>query len=151
MIGNAKEQNGLYYLPVVSSPSSLKLSTIFSSVSNSNVLLWYHRLGHPNFSYLKHLYPHLFINKDPSSFQCDHYTIAKQTHAFYPPHTYKLSTSFHLIHSDVWGPSRVLNLIGEQWFVTFIVLNLTGEQWFVTFIDDYTRECWVYLIEKNPK
>ena len=30
-----------------------------------------------------------------------------------------------MIHSDIWGPSRIQ--------------SLTGEKWFITFIDDHTR------------
>ncbi|KAA0068166.1 Beta-galactosidase [Cucumis melo var. makuwa] len=41
-------------------------------------------------------------------------------------------TLFTLIHSDVWGPSKVTTSLEKRWFVTFI--------------DDHTRLTWVYLI-----
>ena len=27
---------------------------------------------------------------------------------------------FSLIHSDIWGPSTILNVFGARWFVSFI-------------------------------
>lgn len=109
----------------------------FVLISDSDVQLLHNRLGHPSFHYLKHLYPRLFINKNPSCLQCEHCILAKQTRAFYPPGPYKPSHLFHLIHNDVWGPS---------W-----VQNFNGERWFVTFIDDHTRVCLVYLIKKKSE
>ena len=41
------------------------------------------------------------------------------------------------MHSDVWGSSKVN--------------TLSGKKWFVTFIDDHTRVCWVYLLEKKSE
>lgn len=40
-----------------------------------------------------------------------------------------------VIHSDVWGPSRVTTLGGSLWFVTFI--------------DDCTRMTWVCLMKSK--
>ena len=28
--------------------------------------------------------------------------------------------------------------------------TLTDKRWFVTFIDDHTRLCWIYLMNKKP-
>lgn len=59
-------------------------------------------------------------SRDPLSFHFDHCILAKQTSTCYPSQAYKPSTPFHLIHCNVCGPSQVLNLTGEQWFVDFI-------------------------------
>ena len=40
-----------------------------------------------------------------------------------------------IIHSDVWGPSKVTTLGGSHWFVTFI--------------DDCTRMTWVCLMKSK--
>ena len=40
---------------------------------------------------------------------------------------------FILVHSDIWGPSRVKSNLGFQYFVTFI--------------DDYSRCTWLFLIK----
>lgn len=50
---------------------------------------------------------------------------------------YFASKPFYLIHSDVWGPSKIK--------------TMSGKKWFVTFIDDHTRLCWVYLMEKKSE
>lgn len=100
-------------------------------------MLWHFRLGHPSFSYMKHLFPSLFVNKDPSLFQCEMCQLAKHTRA--PVHAlkYKSSKPFALIHSDLWGPSRIK--------------NLTGTRWFITFTDDHTRTCWIYLLRDKTE
>jgi len=40
-----------------------------------------------------------------------------------------------MIHSDIWGPSRVN--------------NISGSRWFVTFIDDHTRLTWLFLMKEK--
>ena len=42
-----------------------------------------------------------------------------------------------MIHSDVWGPSKII--------------TLSGKKWFVTFIDDHTRLCWIYLMSDKSE
>lgn len=89
---------------------------------------------HLNFQYLKHLFPSLFSNKT-INFQCKICEFAKQQHTYFLNSHYKPSKSFTLIHSDLWKPSRFP--------------NHTKTKWFVTFIDDYTRDCWVYLLKEK--
>jgi len=88
-------------------------------------------LGHPNFPYLKFLYLHFFINKN-QTFPCEQCTIAKQSRSSHPIQSYKPSKPFHLVHSDIWGPSKTP--------------NISGSKWFLTFIHDHSRACWVYLM-----
>jgi len=108
-----------------------------SSASNRDVMMWHRRLGHPNFHYLKRLFPGLFINKDPKKFHCEICQLAKHTRASFPAKPYNESSPFSLVHSDVWGPSRIR--------------NITGTRWFITFIDDHTRVCWVYLFKEKSE
>lgn len=68
MIGSARESNGLNFFEDGSFPCHLapNTSTYFESSSVpsiSEIMSWHFRLGHPSFFYLKHLFPHLFINK----------------------------------------------------------------------------------------
>ena len=81
-------------------------------------MLWHSRLGHPSFQYLKQLFPSLFRNKDV--FQCDFCQIAKHQRSVFPSQPYKSSKPFALIHSDIWGSSRVPNVTEKKWFITFI-------------------------------
>ncbi|RVW28120.1 Retrovirus-related Pol polyprotein from transposon TNT 1-94 [Vitis vinifera] len=61
---------------------------------------------------------------------------AKHTRTVYPQIPYKPSTVFSLVHSDVWGPSRIKNISGTRWFVTFV---------------DDTRVTWVFLMKEKSE
>ena len=61
--------------------------------------------------------------------------LAKHHRASYPSKSYQPSKPFHLIHSDIWGPSRIP--------------TLSGKRWFITFIDDHTHLTWVYLLREK--
>lgn len=80
--------------------------------------------------------PKLF-NKNQKLFQCEICQLSKHTRIPHPPQLYKPSQPFCVIHNDVWRPSRVR--------------NVTGSRWFVTFIDDHTRITWVYLMKDISK
>jgi len=116
MIGIAEKKYGLYYFSGVRDSSRVKSQNKMSMsvVSNSDIMLWHQRLGHPCFSYMKVLYPNLFVNKENFSFQCEHCVLSKQSRVNYPPHIYKPSRPFQLIHSDIWGPSLKINLTRTQ-------------------------------------
>ena len=84
-------------IPVKLSQNKMSMSV----VSNSYIMLWHQRLGHPSFSYMKVLYPNLFNNKEKIPFQCEHCVLSKQSRVNYLPHTYKPSRPFQLIHSHI--------------------------------------------------
>ena len=44
---------------------------------------------------------------------------------------------FALVHSDVWGLSHVVSVLGFQYFVTFI--------------DDYSHCTWLYLMKNHSE
>ncbi|KAL5798657.1 hypothetical protein ACOSQ2_003477 [Xanthoceras sorbifolium] len=149
-IGTAEIQSGLYVIKAEASKGiqghsaeskTFSLESMSKSMSKSNkesiVLLWHYRLGHPSFLYLEKLFPDLFINKSSKDFHCDFCELSKHTRSVYHPNSYKASKPFALIHSDVWGPSRVP--------------NITGAKWFVTFIDDHTRVTWVFLMKEKSE
>ena len=46
-----------------------------------------------------------------------------------------MSKQFSMIHNDIWGPSKVNNIIGAGWFIIFI--------------DDHTSLCWVFLLKEK--
>lgn len=141
MIGSDKVRDELYHLEVenprkIPVSSSFHVSSLFQVSSQNNVMLWHRRLGHPNFHYLKKLFPKL-LNKSPSDYNCEVCQISKHVRHSYSPLPYKSSHPFHLIHSDVWGPSRVK--------------SISGARWFVTFIDDHTRVSWVFLMKEKSE
>ena len=105
--------------------------------STKEIMLWHHRLGHPSFSYLKCLFPSLFDNKNSISLDCEICQLAKHTCTSLFSKPYIPSTPFSLIHSDIWGPSKITSSHGKKWFITFI--------------DDHTRTTWVYLLREKSK
>ena len=92
------------------------LSSISSLSVRDQIMVWHCRLGHPSFSYLKHLFPVLFQKVDPLSFQCESCLLAKSQQKTYIPKPYYTSKPFYLFHSDVWGPSKVTTISGKKWF-----------------------------------
>ena len=122
---------GLYYLDGDFSDNK-KVQALSSVGSNSvyeQIMLWHLRLGHPSFPYLKHLFPNLFKGLDCSSLYCESCCLSKSHRNTYLPKPYVSSKPFYLIHSDVWGPSRIT--------------TISKKKWFVTFIDDHTHLCCV--------
>lgn len=83
--------------------------------------------------YLKCLKPDLFNGVNLDSLHFETCLFAKQTRIQYVPKVYKESSTFNLMHSDMWGPSRVS--------------NMNGSRWFVIFMDEHTRLTWVYLMK----
>ncbi|TYK05539.1 Beta-galactosidase [Cucumis melo var. makuwa] len=135
MIGTARHSRRLYILDddtFRSSISRISLLSSYFSTSEHDFMLWHFRLGHPNFTYMKCLFPHLFPKIDVSLLSCDVCIWAKQHRVSFPSQLYKPTQPFTLIHSDVWGPSKVT--------------TTSGKWWFITFIDDHTCLTWVYLI-----
>ena len=119
MIRNAKKSVGLYLLDT---KTSLERQTQLAScnyvhalISHSNkdsvldpIMLWHFRLGHLSFSYLKHLFPYLFYDKNINVFHCELCKMAKHCQNTYPTKSYEASHPFSIIHSNIWEPSRVL-------------------------------------------
>lgn len=134
MIGSAEEKGELYQISRLDHPIEFRSSNQSSLVivSKSNIILWHQQLGHPNFEYLRVLYPSISSNKI-QNFHCEHCILTKQTKSSHPNHIYKPSKSFHFIHSDVWGLAKTT--------------NLTNTRWFITFIDDHIRVSRVFLMK----
>ena len=66
------------------------------------------------------MFSHVFSKIDVSLLYCDVCIRAKQHRVSFPSQPYKPTRPFTLIHSDVWGPSKVTTSYGKRWFVTFI-------------------------------
>ena len=62
-----------------------------------------------------------------------------ETHSCYVSHSTegRLESIFLLVHSDIWGPSRVSSTLGFRYFVSFI--------------DDYSRCTWVFLMKDRSE
>jgi len=125
MIGSAEARLGLYLLTKTNFEGNLAQFNTYSTIpsvcfSNSSttydsaILLWHYRLGHPNFVYLRKLFPSLFKSQDPHKLHCEICQYSKHVRNNYPSQNYISSHPFSLIHSDVWGPSRVKNITGSH-------------------------------------
>ena len=70
-IGSAKMSAGLYLLRVdAQERQTQEISCVVSRQNKDGaIMLWHYRLGHPNFVYLKKLFPQLF-NKNSKDFHC---------------------------------------------------------------------------------
>ena len=71
--------DGLYYFDEVSTSHKKiqGLSSVSSLPVQETIMLWHRRLGHPNFVYLKYLFPDLFKGIDCFIFQCEDCIFAK--------------------------------------------------------------------------
>ena len=97
-------------------------SCVFSS---KTLHLWHARLGHVNFQYLCLLFLLLKQACHDCHFKCVVCELSKHTRSSYLPRINRAPTAFHIIHSDVWGPSPVT--------------AASDHHYYVMFIDDYTR------------
>lgn len=139
MIGVAREHDGLYVLetsPVTSMNFNALMVESDDRLRQEKLMLWHSRLGHPSYEYMKHVVPQDLFNKN-SKFQCEICELAKQARVTFPIQGYKPTKPFHLIHSDVWGPSRIP--------------TMNGKRWFVNFIDDHSRVTWTFFIKEKSE
>lgn len=119
--------------------SSRRVNNMQHSVSakEKQIWLWHHRLGHPSFSYMKHLFPQLFSNLNYSDFKCDTCILAKIHCVPFPISPNKCDIPFVLIHYDVQGPSPII--------------TVSSIRWFVTFVNDCTGMTWLYLLKHKDE
>lgn len=95
--------------------------------------LWHRRLGHPSRKVLS-IFPKVRsrIDSSDANAPCDICFRAKQTREIFAQSENKASTTFSLIHCDVWGPYRVPALCGAYYFLIIV--------------DDFSRAVWTYLL-----
>jgi GAG-pre-integrase domain/Integrase core domain len=118
VIGIGKRNEDLYRLK--QGPDILDAKTYFVGNSEMKMILWHRRLGHMSFSALERIFPDLFKKCSRSELVCDACEFAKHIRTTYPSFCSRSLNYFDIIHSDVWGPSRVASSSGFHWSVTFI-------------------------------
>ena len=69
--------------------------------------------------------------------QCEICQFSKHVRNTYHNLPYKKSHPFSMIHSNIWGPSRIKNIIGSRWFISFI--------------DDHTQIKWIFLMKEKSE
>jgi hypothetical protein len=136
IIRRGTKRGGLYYVEDFSMGRTHHMQHSVG-IKEKEIWLWHYRLGHPSFTYMKHLFPELFSQVQHFDFQCETCTLAKSHRVTYPGHLNKKDTLFSLIHSDVWGPSPIH--------------TISGFKWFMFFVDDCTRMTWLYLLKHKDE
>ncbi|KAH9768480.1 Integrase catalytic domain-containing protein [Citrus sinensis] len=140
-IGYGIRRGNLYYLEM-SSTNTGKLSPALVADSSikkgkSEIWLWHRRLGHVSFGYLKKLFPSLFLKFNVCNFKCDVCELSKSHRTTFPLSLNKNPVPFMVVHSDVWGLSKVSTIGGARWFVTFI--------------DDCSKMTWIFLMKSKDE
>ena len=124
----------VYTLPrKISANFSMRFQTAAAHV-------WHARLGHPNIRLVHHLSNKGAIkisNKEPSSFICDHCTMAKASQLPFISVNKRSSFPFELIHIDLWGPSPVV--------------SRSGFRYYACIVDDFTRFTWIILLKAKSE
>ncbi|KAL6311931.1 hypothetical protein AAG906_013204 [Vitis piasezkii] len=109
-----------------------------SRIPTSNILsLWHSRLGHPSFSRLKGLQSVLDFDSSFDLTPCNVCPLAKQRCLPYISLNKRCSSTFDLLHLDIWGP--------------FSVGSVEGYKFFLTIVDDYSRVTWVYMLKNKSE
>jgi hypothetical protein len=94
-------------------------------------LQWHFRLGHPSLDKLKSTLPAL---SQVSSLECEACQLGKHRSSFLSRSHSCQSQSFDVIHTDIWGRSRISTVNG---FLNFVI-----------FVDDYSRITWLFLMKE---
>ena len=111
IIGLATIWNGLHYLET---PSKSFVSLLYDHhLLIEKIWLHHHRLGHPSFRTLKILFPSLFRKLDVESIHSEVCKLAKHKRSTFSINNKRSLEPFHLIHSDISGPSLVPNIYGS--------------------------------------
>ena len=125
--GGEREGEGLYLF------RGLETAATFNASTSDEGVLWHQRLGHPS-SRIINLLPGVKL-KSSLAFclsSCDVCLRSKQTRNSFSESYNKASSSFELIHCDLWGPYRTSAFCGSKYFLTIV--------------DDYSRAVWLYLL-----
>ncbi|CAL2226490.1 unnamed protein product [Prunus armeniaca] len=107
ILGCGTKKGGLYYVDDFSPGVANSVTHPFDN-KQKQIWVWHRCLGHPSFSYMKHLIQDLFSGFMDFDFICDTCILVKSHRVLYPLSTNKCTTLFTLIHSDVWGPSPII-------------------------------------------
>jgi transposase InsO family protein len=101
--------------------------------------LWHKRLGHMSERGLEELSKRGLLGGEKTGKLdfCEHCVFGKQCRVKFTTAINRTKGTLDYIHSDVWGPSRVLSKGGARYFVTFI--------------DDFSRKVWLYTLKRKDE
>jgi GAG-pre-integrase domain/Integrase core domain len=133
VIGISQQSEGLYRLK--QGGEDLDSRACLTETPELELILLHCRLRYISFTILKKLYPKLYSKCNKTKLMCDDCEFAKHTRTMYLISGNTSSSCFDIIHSDVWGPSRVA--------------SLSSARWFIIFIDCHSWMTWLYLLKSK--
>ena len=68
---------------------------------------------------------------------CEACQFGKQTRNAFPYDRNVSKRALDVVHSDVWGPTKMTSIGGYRYYVSFI--------------DDHTRKVWVYFMKEKSE
>ena len=94
----------------------IRVSPVSFLVKSNKDRLWlrHFRVGHPSFRVLKLMFHSLFKGLDIRNSHCDVCELAKHRRVLFSLTNNRSSLPFTLIHSDIWCPSLVPNILGAR-------------------------------------
>jgi len=109
----------------------------------NDIEIWHKRIGHLNKQRLKGMRRSGAITglpkfkSDRMDKVCGACQFGKQTRNKFTHDRNVSRNILELIHSDVWGPTKLTSIRGCKYYVSFI--------------DDYTRKVWVYFMKEKSE
>ena len=125
--GIGREQRGLYVFKsgsTLNKTDKCKQQVMAAGITSQDNQLWHQRLGHPSHFIMKYLSLLSSIKNGVLS-SCPVCPLAKQTGQVFPSSNSRGSTSFDLVHMNLWGPYKTPTLDKKHYFLTIV--------------DDYSR------------
>ena len=102
--------------------------------------LWHRRLGHLHHGALKIIQQNstsLPKGKLEQTYTCKGCTLGKYAKASFQDQDSRAGAILERDHSDVCGP--------------FSIASTTKQRYYVIFIDDFSRRCWIYFMQKKDQ
>ena len=128
ILGYGVRRGNMYYLELTENGGSIMAhahQTRSKDHAHALVWLWHRQLGHLSFGYLKKLQPYLFSNLNILDFQCEICELTKSHRISYLPSLKKSMEPFAVIHSDVWGSTKILSFSNPRYFL-HLLMNVLG-------------------------
>jgi hypothetical protein len=119
IVGTARKVGRLFELTSLHFLSSSVSTPVIAA--SASIELWHSRLGHVSLPRIQTLVSRGLLGSVSSSpFDCMPCQLGKQPTLPFNNSESIASTTFDLIHSDVWGPSPVPTVGGSRYFVIFV-------------------------------
>ena len=109
--------------------------------------LWHRRLGHLHhgaLKFMKHISMGLPKGTLAQSDTCKGCTMGKYAKATFHEKESRASGILERVHSDMCGPHS--DVCGP-----FSIASTTKHKYYVIFVDDFSRTCWIYFMQKKDQ